>query len=90
MTVEQRFQKMARGETKKSRQGDGEAGPSASSLDIGTPGLLLTMAEITRLPKVDLVMQFKCIEGWSEIVHWGGYKLADLLEAYPPARVERA
>ena len=30
--------------------------------------------------------QFKCIEGWSEIVHWGGVRMADFIAAYPPAR----
>jgi hypothetical protein len=66
-----------------------EAGESASTLDPGTPGLLLTMDDVTRLPHRELVTQFKCIEGWSEIVHWGGVRLADLIAAYPPARNER-
>ena len=30
--------------------------------------------------------QFKRIEGWSQIVHWGGVRLADLIDAYPPAK----
>jgi Oxidoreductase molybdopterin binding domain len=50
----------------------------------GTPGLLLTMAEIRNLPKVEMVTEFKCIEGWSEIVHWSGARLQDFLAAYPP------
>ena len=61
-----------------------EAGESSSTLDSGTGGLLLTMDHLTRLPHQDLVTQFKCIEGWSEIVRWGGYRLRDLLDAYPP------
>jgi Oxidoreductase molybdopterin binding domain len=61
-----------------------EAGRSRSTLDPGTPGLLLTMDDILKLPKHDLVTQFKCIEGWSQIVHWRGVRLADLIEAYPP------
>ncbi len=67
-------------------RGNEEAGPSDSTLDPGTPGLLLTMAEVTNLPRHELVTQFKCIEGWSEIVHWGGVRLADFIAAYPPAR----
>jgi DMSO/TMAO reductase YedYZ molybdopterin-dependent catalytic subunit len=35
------------------------------------------------------VTEFKCIEGWSQIVHWGGVRLADLIAAYPPARNQR-
>jgi DMSO/TMAO reductase YedYZ molybdopterin-dependent catalytic subunit len=33
------------------------------------------------------VTQFKCIEGWSQIVHWAGVRMADFLEAYPPAPI---
>jgi DMSO/TMAO reductase YedYZ molybdopterin-dependent catalytic subunit len=32
------------------------------------------------------VTQFKCIEGWSQIVHWSGVRLADLIAAYPPEK----
>lgn len=70
----------------KRERGQEEAGKSASTLDAGTPGLLLTMDDITKLPKQELVTQFKCIEGWSEIVHWGGVRLADFIAAYPPAK----
>ena len=71
----------------KRNHGDDEAGPSYSSLDIGTPGLQLTMDDILKLPHVELVTEFKCIEGWSSITHWGGVRLRDLIDAYPPARV---
>jgi Oxidoreductase molybdopterin binding domain len=67
-------------------RGKEEAGESANTLEEGTPGLLLTMEDVTRFPKQELVTQFKCIEGWSQVVHWGGVRLGDLLEAYPPAR----
>src|SRR5277367_3866183 len=77
---EQRVVKMPRGQE--------EAGASASTLDPGTPGLLLAMDDILKLPKYDLVTQFKCIEGWSQIVHWSGVRFADLIEAFPPARRE--
>jgi hypothetical protein len=67
-------------------RGQEEAGQSDNTLDAGTPGLLLTMDDVTRFPQQELVTQFKCIEGWSQIVHWGGVRLRDLLEAYPPAK----
>jgi len=67
-------------------RGQEEAGDSDSDLDPFTPGLLLTLDDIKKLPHHELVTEFKCIEGWSEIVHWGGYRLADLIAAYPPAR----
>src|SRR6266852_5369266 len=50
----------------------------------GIPGLLLTMADVKKLPRVEMVTEFKCIEGWSEIVHWGGARLRDFLAAFPP------
>ena len=77
---EQRAAKMPRGQE--------EAGASASTLAPGTPGLLLALDDILKLPKYELVTQFKCIEGWSQIVHWGGVRFADLIEAYPPARTK--
>jgi hypothetical protein len=67
-------------------RGQEEAGKSDSTLAAGTPGLLLTMQDVRALPKVEFVTQFKCIEGWSEIVQWGGVRLRDFLAAYPPAR----
>jgi len=73
--------------SRKRNEGSDEAGPSASSLDIGTPGLLLTMDDLMKLPKVEFVTQFKCIEGWSSITQWAGVRLRDLIEMYPPAKV---
>ena len=67
-------------------RGQEEAGESDSTLDPGTPGLLLAMSDLARFQHHELVTQFKCIEGWSEIVHWGGFRLADFIAAYPPAR----
>src|SRR6266404_1576642 len=48
------------------------------------PGLLLTMADVKKLPHVEMVTEFKCIEGWSERAYWGGVRLRDFLAAYPP------
>jgi hypothetical protein len=48
------------------------------------PGLLLTMADVKKLPHVEMVTEFKCIEGWSEIVYWGGARMRDFLAAFPP------
>src|ERR1700677_2117185 len=67
-------------------RGREEAGESRSTLPPGTPGLLLTMDDILRLPKHDLVTQFKCIEGWSQIVHWTGVRMADLIASFPPQK----
>jgi len=47
------------------------------------------MADVRKLPRVEMITEFKCIEGWSEIVYWGGVRLRDFLEAFPP-RIENA
>ena len=45
-------------------------------------GLLLTLDHIRSLPHIEMVTQLKCIEGWSEIVHWGGARFSDFVAAY--------
>ncbi|HEY5214311.1 MAG TPA: molybdopterin-dependent oxidoreductase [Acidobacteriaceae bacterium] len=82
-----RIEAMTRGVQTKRRVGNAEAGASYSGLDIGTPGLLLAMGDLMKLPKVTFCTQFKCIEGWSVITQWGGYRLRDLMEMYPPEKV---
>jgi len=67
-------------------RGQEEAGMSDNTLEPGTPGLLLTMEDVTSLPRQELVTEFKCIEGWSQVVRWGGYRLADLIAKYPPEK----
>jgi hypothetical protein len=69
-------------------RGSEEAGESRSTLAQGTPGLLLTIEDITALPRYELVTQFKCIEGWSEIVHWAGVRMADFMDTYPPQKID--
>lgn len=87
LSIAQRFDAMNHAITHKRIRGDAEAGPSASGLEDGTPGLLLTIEDIRKLPHHELVTEFKCIEGWSQVVHWAGVRLVDLLDAYPPAKI---
>ena len=61
-----------------------EAGRSYSTVPAGTPGLMLTMADILKLPRHELVTEFKCVEGWSQIAQWSGVRMADFIDAYPP------
>jgi DMSO/TMAO reductase YedYZ molybdopterin-dependent catalytic subunit len=51
---------------------------------IKNPGdtLFITLDEIKSLPKKELVFDFKCIEGWSQITHWGGVTFADFAAKY--------
>jgi molybdopterin-dependent oxidoreductase-like protein protein len=44
--------------------------------------LSLGMDAIRGLPKVDMVTQLKCIEGWSRVIHWGGARFRDLVAKY--------
>ena len=81
MMEEEKRREMRSGRMPRGRE---EAGQSRSTLPQPTAGLLLTMSDILRLPRHELVTQFKCIEGWSQIVHWAGVRMADFLEEYPP------
>ncbi len=70
---------------------NGDAGMSAG-FDTATwklqvirqPGdtLLVSINEIKALPKTDIVFDFKCIEGWSQVTHWGGVRFSDFVKAY--------
>ena len=42
----------------------------------------LELADFAALPQRDLVIEHKCIEGWSSIVHWGGARFSDLHDRY--------
>jgi DMSO/TMAO reductase YedYZ molybdopterin-dependent catalytic subunit len=44
--------------------------------------LLITLDEIKALPKTDIVFDFKCIEGWSQVTHWAGVKFSDFAAKY--------
>ena len=50
-----------------------------------TPGLpvrRIGIEELSKLPRVESVFEFKGIEGWSTIVGWGGYRFGDFLNAF--------
>lgn len=42
----------------------------------------LKMEDIKKLSAIDMTTEFKCIEGWSEMIHWTGPRLSELLEKY--------
>jgi DMSO/TMAO reductase YedYZ molybdopterin-dependent catalytic subunit len=54
-------------------------GSSASASPI-----VLTMDDVMKLPKREMITELRCIEGWSMIVKWTGTRLADLMAKYPP------
>lgn len=45
----------------------------------------LTLDAIKHLPRVEMVTQLRCIEGWSVVVGWAGARFTDFMAAYPPA-----
>ncbi|MDQ3252498.1 MAG: molybdopterin-dependent oxidoreductase [Acidobacteriota bacterium] len=57
----------------------------AAAMGMQMPGLLLTLAELQTLPRVEMTTEFKCVEGWSTIVTWAGARLADFIAQYQPA-----
>lgn len=46
------------------------------------PERLIALDEIKQLPKTEHVTEFKCVEGWSRIVHWAGVRLSDFTQRY--------
>jgi hypothetical protein len=59
--------------------------PSTWKLQVvKSPGdtLFLTMDDIKALPKTEIVFDFKCIEGWSQVTHWAGVTFSDFAKKY--------
>jgi DMSO/TMAO reductase YedYZ molybdopterin-dependent catalytic subunit len=48
----------------------------------GADTLRLTLDDIKSLPKKEIVFDFKCIEGWSQVTRWAGVPLKTFLEHY--------
>ncbi|MCX6291460.1 MAG: molybdopterin-dependent oxidoreductase [Bacteroidetes bacterium] len=42
----------------------------------------VTLDEIKKLPRTEVVFNFKCIEGWSQVTWWGGVKFSDFAAHY--------
>jgi DMSO/TMAO reductase YedYZ molybdopterin-dependent catalytic subunit len=42
----------------------------------------LTMKDLQKLPRTEATFNFKCIEGWSEVMSFAGVKFSDFLFAY--------
>jgi DMSO/TMAO reductase YedYZ molybdopterin-dependent catalytic subunit len=59
--------------------------PSLWKLKVArAPGdtLFISLDEIKAMPKTEIVFDFKCIEGWSQVTHWGGVKFSDFVKKY--------
>ncbi|MBA4167774.1 MAG: molybdopterin-dependent oxidoreductase [Chitinophagaceae bacterium] len=42
----------------------------------------VSLEEIKQLPHTEIVFDFKCIEGWDQISHWGGTRFSDFIAHY--------
>ncbi len=42
----------------------------------------ISLDEIKALPKAEVTFDFKCIEGWHQITHWGGVRFSDFVKKY--------
>lgn len=51
---------------------------------VGDAPLSLTLDAIKSLPKVEEIVEFKCIEGWSLVLKWGGVRFRDFIAKYAP------
>src|SRR5262245_19788401 len=76
-------------------------GAAESAIRVEQPGHLLrefSVAELfADLPRVKMTTEFKCVEGWSQVVTWGGVRFADFVaklrsgaDRHPFVRVETA
>ncbi len=54
----------------------------------GKPSRFFQLSDIKALPKQEIVFDFKCIEGWDQIVHYGGISFSDFLKKYNLGRKE--
>lgn len=51
----------------------------------GTPdgrSLSLTMSQLASLPRVEMITELMCVEGWSRVVKWTGARFAELVDRY--------
>ncbi|MEO7394938.1 MAG: molybdopterin-dependent oxidoreductase [Chitinophagaceae bacterium] len=42
----------------------------------------IKMEDIKKLQKTEIIFNFKCIEGWSQITHWGGVRFSEFMNVF--------
>ncbi len=45
----------------------------------GRPEQRISLATVQQLPRADLVTELKCVEGWGEVMHFGGVRFLDFV-----------
>jgi DMSO/TMAO reductase YedYZ molybdopterin-dependent catalytic subunit len=46
------------------------------------PAQNIRLADVQALPRLDLVTELKCVEGWSEVMHFGGVRFRDFVTRF--------
>lgn len=65
------------------REFDSDLPPDPLKVHVQGPGgyeATLGAADLANLPRVESTTELKCVEGWSTIVSWSGYRVADLAQ----------
>jgi DMSO/TMAO reductase YedYZ molybdopterin-dependent catalytic subunit len=52
------------------------------AIESGEKKISLPLSAFYALPKVGYATDFRCIEGWTDVVHYAGAKFSDFLNAY--------
>ncbi len=70
-----------------------ELDPASWTLSVGglygrETDLTLSLDDIKALPRVEMITELKCIEGWSVIVHWAGARFSDFAARYLPKTID--
>ena len=57
-------------------------------VDSVTKRVSVPIAEFRLLPKVGYATDFRCIEGWSEVIHYAGVRFSEFMEKYELGKKE--
>jgi hypothetical protein len=68
-----------------SEEGGSPADGRVENTETGERGMLLNLEDIKMLPRVEMVTELKCIEGWSQIVRWAGARFSDFAAKFGPS-----
>src|SRR6201985_2727702 len=59
--------------------------PKSWKLQVNKKGgevLQVSLQDLMALPKTEIIYDFKCVEGWDQISHWGGIKFSDFIKRF--------
>ena len=51
-------------------------------IESGEKKFEVSMEQIKSLPKTEIIFEFKCVEGWAQIQHWGGVRFVDFINHF--------